>query len=64
MPILNRALKCAAADPSPAGFERPGENVWSPKLPLTTAFDSRSACVPKPYREAAGKVATLATATS
>ena len=39
---------------SPAGLASPGEKVWSPKLPLVTASDMRSACAPNPYRAAAG----------
>jgi len=47
VPIWKVASKCDCPD-SPAGSESPGENVWSPKLPLVTASERRSACAPKP----------------
>ena len=58
-----RARRCRRLV-SPASLARPGENVWSPNAPLVTASEIRSAFVPKPYPDAAGKAETFATAAS
>ena len=50
MPIRKLDLKSFMLVFSPAALARPGEKVWSPKLPLVTASEMRSAWLPKPYR--------------
>jgi hypothetical protein len=64
VPIMKLPTKCGWRSPpeippftaadSPASSPRPGEYVWSAKLPLVTASEIRNACPTKPYPAAAG----------